>query len=54
MITFLIFKNWGLPQVESSTSAQAIAENQLDTVAKQNMIASLCQATGMNEEFSKM
>jgi len=47
-------KNWGLPQVEPSNTSQAITNNQPDNVAKQNMIGSLCQATGMNEEFSKI
>ena len=50
----MLFQNWGIPQVEPSNTSQAITNNQLDNVAKQNMIRSLCQATGMNEEFSKM
>jgi len=40
--------------VPTNLQKMAITNNQLDNVAKQNMIGSLCQATGMNEEFSKI
>jgi len=47
-------KNWGLPQVDSANTVQGVTDSQLDAVTKHSLITNLSQATGMNEEFSKI
>ena len=51
---FFSLKNWGIPQIAVAQTTQTTELNQLDVVAKKNMVLALSQKTGLNEEFSKM
>ena len=51
---FSFLKNWGVPQIATAPTTQNVEPNQLDAIARNNMIAALALKTGLNEEFSKM
>ena len=51
---FFFLKNWGVPQMATAQTTRNVELNQLDDIARKNMIAALSQKTGLNEEFSKM
>ena len=53
-IIFLLFQNWGVPQISTAHTPVKTEVNQLDDISKQNMVATLAQKTGLNEAFSKM